>query len=83
LPRVRADIARAEAAVRDFQEWLTPGTIFEYYVSSNTEKAVHRFTNGLGGAYPDCGLEAVNGILYGATAGGGLLDCSCGTILQA
>jgi uncharacterized repeat protein (TIGR03803 family) len=49
------------------------GTIFEIDLATRTERALHRFTGGDDGAYPQFGLTLVNSgtqdIFYGATSG--------------
>jgi uncharacterized repeat protein (TIGR03803 family) len=46
------------------------GTIFSI-TTSGVEKVVYAFTSESGGEYPQAGLIAVNGSLYGTTYGGG------------
>jgi uncharacterized repeat protein (TIGR03803 family) len=60
------------------------GTLFAYDLSSGDEKAVHRFKGGRDGTGPAADLTAINGVVYGATGGGGENPgCkSCGTIFS-
>lgn len=46
------------------------GTIFSV-TPTGTEKVLHAFAGGADGESPQAGLIAVNGVLYGATGGGG------------
>ncbi len=45
------------------------GTVFEV-TTSGTERVLHSFSGGTGGAYPLAGLVAFDGVLYGTTNGG-------------
>jgi uncharacterized repeat protein (TIGR03803 family) len=45
------------------------GTVFEV-TPSGTERVLHSFSGGTGGAYPLAGLVAFDGVLYGTTSGG-------------
>jgi uncharacterized repeat protein (TIGR03803 family) len=63
------------------------GTVFDVSMSG-TEHLLHYFTDGIkDGAYPEAGVIAVNGTLYGTTSGGGIGSCSgvppgCGTVFE-
>jgi uncharacterized repeat protein (TIGR03803 family) len=46
------------------------GTVFAISTGGN-ENVIHSFGIGRDGAFPDSGLVAVNGVLYGTTTGGG------------
>ncbi|HEV3089950.1 MAG TPA: choice-of-anchor tandem repeat GloVer-containing protein [Candidatus Cybelea sp.] len=60
------------------------GTV--YSISTNgTEKVLHSFSGGAGGAYAFAGLTYADGKLFGSTAGGGSTGCGgggCGTIFS-
>jgi uncharacterized repeat protein (TIGR03803 family) len=47
------------------------GTIFAINPSTGAERVVYSFAAGTDGAYPQSGLTAVNGVLYGTTHNGG------------
>ena len=53
---------------------------------SGAEHVLHSFNGGTDGKYPSGGLIAMNGLLYGATEGGGGLGChgpdGCGTVFE-
>jgi len=55
------------------------GTIFEVSLSGK-ERVIHQFTGGADGAFPSGGLLAIDGALYGTTAGGG--DVNRGTVFS-
>jgi uncharacterized repeat protein (TIGR03803 family) len=61
------------------------GTVYEV-TTAGKEHVLHSFTAGADGSYPYGALLAVNGALYGTTAGGGLnyVDCvgGCGTVFK-
>jgi len=54
------------------------GTVYEVSTSGN-ESVIYHFKNQPDGAYPLAGLIALNGELYGTTAGGGTLN---GTVFE-
>lgn len=57
------------------------GTVFRI-TTGGAEKVLHSF-RGSDGAFPDAGLVAVGGTLYGTTSAGGAYNCySCGTIFS-
>ncbi|MGB8907716.1 MAG: choice-of-anchor tandem repeat GloVer-containing protein [Candidatus Cybelea sp.] len=59
------------------------GTVFSV-TASGTEHVLHSFQGGSDGEYPQAGLIAVDGTLYGTTAVGGGAGCSmgCGTVFS-
>jgi uncharacterized repeat protein (TIGR03803 family) len=64
------------------------GTVFGM-TTSGTENVIYRFTKGSDGQFPDAGLIAVGGTLYGTTYEGGSGNCSvqgrpngCGTVFS-
>lgn len=62
------------------------GTIYKIDTSGKGYAVVYSFLGGTDGAYPDDGVTAVNGRLYGTTYAGGGTGCGslgCGTIFEA
>ena len=60
------------------------GTVFEMSMSG-VEQVEYAFKGGRDGTYPNAGLIAVNGSLYGTTYGGGNAKCGnrrCGTVFE-
>jgi uncharacterized repeat protein (TIGR03803 family) len=61
------------------------GTVFKVN-EAGTEQVVYSFRGGMDGAYPQAGLLAHNGVLYGTTTVGGGTGCrreaGCGTIFE-
>ncbi len=63
------------------------GTVYEVSLSGK-ERVLHSFTGGTDGSYPEGGLFAVAGVLYGTTSGGGLYNSNtcfasgCGTVFK-
>jgi uncharacterized repeat protein (TIGR03803 family) len=58
------------------------GTVFSLDPESGVETVLHSFGNGTDGKYPESGVLAVNGMLYGTTYAGGITGCGpfgCGT----
>jgi uncharacterized repeat protein (TIGR03803 family) len=48
------------------------GTVFGANLASGAEQVLYRFTGGTDGAFPDAGLIAHDGVLYGTTTQGGI-----------
>jgi uncharacterized repeat protein (TIGR03803 family) len=62
------------------------GTVFSLDPSSGVETVLHSFGSGTDGKYPEAGVIAVNGLLYGTTYAGGSTGCfggyGCGTVFS-
>ncbi len=61
------------------------GVIYEVDPSTGKERVIHSFRGGHDGSYPEAGLFADNGVLYGTTErGGGSRHCpaGCGTVFE-
>jgi uncharacterized repeat protein (TIGR03803 family) len=60
------------------------GTVYSFDPTTGTEKVIHNFGKGKDGAWPEAGLIAVNGTLYGTTVFGGKYGGSfcCGTVFS-
>ena len=58
------------------------GTIFAVDPAHESGKTIYRFTGGKDGSYPDSGLTAIDGTLYGTATGGGSCDNGkgCGSV---
>ncbi len=48
------------------------GTVFSFDTQTGREQIIHSFSDGKDGSYPESGLIAVGGILYGTTVGDGI-----------
>lgn len=61
------------------------GTVFSINPDTGTETVLHAFGSGTDGEWPEGGLVAINGILYGTTFAGGVAGCGglgCGTVFS-
>jgi uncharacterized repeat protein (TIGR03803 family) len=61
------------------------GTVFSLDPKTGTETVLHSFGSGADGKYPEAGLIAGRGVLYGTTSAGGVTSCQpfgCGTVFS-
>ncbi|HEY6325739.1 MAG TPA: choice-of-anchor tandem repeat GloVer-containing protein [Candidatus Cybelea sp.] len=66
----------------NFSGSTTCGTVFSI-TTGGKERVLHSFGKGTDGYFPFASLTAVNGVLYGTTAGGGSNHCGkCGTVFS-